>query len=212
MATVLAAAVEVRQPSILGELIIALTFVPIITLQGLEGKMFSPLAFTVALALLASLLLSIFVIPVLCLVVLKPETLGEPRPARDPAGVPALAPLDARPPGHGRRGGRCPRVRRARARAAPRHRVPAHHGRGGVRHGRPAAARRVAGKGARDDARGREAADEVPRTPDRRVAHRADRRRHRGQGRGQDRVRRGAETPKRVDERGLARGTGRQDA
>ena len=74
MATVLAAAVEVRQPSILGELIIALTFVPIITLQGLEGKMFSPLAFTVALALLASLLLSIFVIPVLCLALLKPET------------------------------------------------------------------------------------------------------------------------------------------
>jgi cobalt-zinc-cadmium resistance protein CzcA len=78
MATVLAAAVEVRQPSILGELIIALTFVPIITLQGLEGKMFSPLAFTVALALLASLLLSIFVIPVLCLVVLKPETRESP--------------------------------------------------------------------------------------------------------------------------------------
>jgi cobalt-zinc-cadmium resistance protein CzcA len=78
MATVLAAAVEVRQPSILGELIIALTFVPIITLQGLEGKMFSPLAFTVALALLASLLLSIFVIPVLCLVVLKPEIRESP--------------------------------------------------------------------------------------------------------------------------------------
>jgi len=78
MATVLAAAVEVRQPSILGELIIALTFVPIITLQGLEGKMFSPLAFTVALALLASLLLSIFVIPVLCLAVLKPESKESP--------------------------------------------------------------------------------------------------------------------------------------
>ena len=78
MATVLAAAVEVRQPSILGELIIALTFVPIITLQGLEGKMFSPLAFTVALALLSSLLLSIFVIPVLCLAVLKPETSESP--------------------------------------------------------------------------------------------------------------------------------------
>jgi cobalt-zinc-cadmium resistance protein CzcA len=78
MATVLAAAVEVRQPSILGELIIALTFVPIITLQGLEGKMFSPLAFTVALALLSSLLLSIFAIPVLCLVVLKRETRESP--------------------------------------------------------------------------------------------------------------------------------------
>lgn len=72
--TVLAAVMEVRKPSIFGELIIALTFVPIITLQGLEGKMFSPLAFTVALALLSSLLLSIFIIPVLCLVVLRPES------------------------------------------------------------------------------------------------------------------------------------------
>ena len=71
MRTVLRAAMEVRKPSIFGELIIALTFVPIITLQGMEGKMFSPLAFTVAIALLSSLLLSIFVVPVLCLVLLK---------------------------------------------------------------------------------------------------------------------------------------------
>jgi cobalt-zinc-cadmium resistance protein CzcA len=73
LAIVRAAAIEVRRPSILGELIIALTFVPIVTLQGLEGKMFSPLAFTVALALLSSLLLSIFVIPVLCLAFLRPD-------------------------------------------------------------------------------------------------------------------------------------------
>ena len=68
----LRAAVEVRKPSIFGELIIALTFVPIVALQGMEGKMFSPLAFAVVLALLSSLLLSIFVIPVVCLAVLKP--------------------------------------------------------------------------------------------------------------------------------------------
>ncbi len=70
--TVLRAAVEVRKPSIFGELIIALTFIPIATMQGMEGKMFSPLAYTVALALLSSLLLSIFVIPTVCLVALKP--------------------------------------------------------------------------------------------------------------------------------------------
>ncbi len=69
--TVLRAAVEVRKPSIFGELIIALTFIPIATMQGMEGKMFSPLAYTVALALLSSLLLSIFVIPTVCLVALK---------------------------------------------------------------------------------------------------------------------------------------------
>lgn len=66
------AVIEVRKPSIFGELIIALTFLPIVLLQGYEGKMFSPLAFTVAIALLASLLLSIFVIPVLCSLILKP--------------------------------------------------------------------------------------------------------------------------------------------
>ncbi len=71
LGTVLRAAVEVRKPSIFGELIIALTFVPIATLQGMEGKMFSPLAYTVALALLSSLLLSIFIIPTVCLVALK---------------------------------------------------------------------------------------------------------------------------------------------
>jgi len=71
LATVLKAVMEVRKPSIFGELIIAMTFVPIITLKGMEGKMFAPLAFTVAIALFASLFLSIFVIPVLCSLVLR---------------------------------------------------------------------------------------------------------------------------------------------
>ncbi len=66
LATVFKAVVEVRKPSIFGELIIALTFIPIIMLQGMEGKMFAPLAYTVAIALFASMFLSIFVIPVLC--------------------------------------------------------------------------------------------------------------------------------------------------
>jgi cobalt-zinc-cadmium resistance protein CzcA len=70
--TVLKAVLEVRKPSIFGELIIATTFLPILSLEGLEGKMFGPLALTVAIALLASLLLSIFVIPVLCTLVLRP--------------------------------------------------------------------------------------------------------------------------------------------
>ncbi len=71
---VLRAVLEVRKPSIFGELIIALTFLPILSLQGIEGKMFAPLALTVAIALLASLLLSIFVIPVLCYYLLKPSS------------------------------------------------------------------------------------------------------------------------------------------
>jgi cobalt-zinc-cadmium resistance protein CzcA len=69
--TVLKSVIEVRKPSILGELIIAVTFLPIVSLEGLEGKMFTPLALTVAVALLSSLLLSIFVIPALSSLILK---------------------------------------------------------------------------------------------------------------------------------------------
>jgi heavy metal efflux system protein len=72
LATVLRAVMEVRRPSIFGELIIALTFLPIITLEGMEGKMFSPLAITVSIALFASLFLSVFITPVLCAYFLKP--------------------------------------------------------------------------------------------------------------------------------------------
>lgn len=71
--TVLKAVLEVRKPSIFGELIIAITFIPILSLEGIEGKMFGPLAKTVAIALLSSLFLSIFVIPVLCSMFLKSQ-------------------------------------------------------------------------------------------------------------------------------------------
>lgn len=70
---VLKAVVEVQKPSIFGVLIIAITFLPIISLEGIEGKMFGPLAITVAIALLSSLFLSIFVVPVLCILFLKPQ-------------------------------------------------------------------------------------------------------------------------------------------
>ena len=73
LTTVLKAVMEVRKPSIFGEFIIALTFIPILSLEGIEGKMFGPLAVTVAIALMASLFLSIFVIPVLCILFLKPQ-------------------------------------------------------------------------------------------------------------------------------------------
>jgi len=76
---VLRAVLEVRRPSIFGEMIVALTFVPIITLHGMEGKMFSPLAFTVVLALFASLFLSIFVTPALCSLLLRPGREEESR-------------------------------------------------------------------------------------------------------------------------------------
>ncbi len=72
LTTVLKAVLEVRTPTIFGELTIALTFLPIFALEGMEGKMFHPLALTKTIVLLASLFLSILVIPVLCSLVLQP--------------------------------------------------------------------------------------------------------------------------------------------
>jgi len=71
LSTVAKAVLEVRKPSIFGETIITLTFIPIIALQGIEGKMFFPLAFTLIIALFTSLVLSLLVIPALCFLVLK---------------------------------------------------------------------------------------------------------------------------------------------
>jgi len=71
LSTVAKAVLEVRKPSIFGETIITLTFIPIIALQGIEGKMFFPLAFTHIIALFGSLLLSLLVIPALCSLILK---------------------------------------------------------------------------------------------------------------------------------------------
>ncbi|MDD2884104.1 MAG: CusA/CzcA family heavy metal efflux RND transporter [Dechloromonas sp.] len=59
------AAREVAAPVTAGIIIIILVFLPLLTLQGLEGKMFAPVALTIVFALAASLLLSLTVVPVL---------------------------------------------------------------------------------------------------------------------------------------------------
>src|SRR5439155_11206166 len=59
------AALEVRQPTMFGELIIMIVYLPILTLEGVEGKLFRPMALTVIFALLGSLVLSLTVMPVL---------------------------------------------------------------------------------------------------------------------------------------------------
>ena len=74
---VLGAVLEVRKPSLFGELIIALTFVPLLALQGMEGKMFIPLALTVVIVLLSSLVLSMTVVPVLAAMLMKPRAATE---------------------------------------------------------------------------------------------------------------------------------------
>ncbi len=69
--TILRASMEVGQPVVFGILIIIIVFFPILSLQGMEGKMFQPLAYTIIIALLISLLLSLTLSPVLCSLVLK---------------------------------------------------------------------------------------------------------------------------------------------
>ena len=61
------AVLEVATPVIFGVGIIILVFLPLMTLQGMEGKMFAPLAYTIAIALAISLVLSLTLSPVLAL-------------------------------------------------------------------------------------------------------------------------------------------------
>lgn len=68
---VLEAASEVATPVLFGVGIIILVFLPLMTLEGMEGKMFSPLAYTIAIALFVSLVLSLTLTPVMCSYMLK---------------------------------------------------------------------------------------------------------------------------------------------
>jgi cobalt-zinc-cadmium resistance protein CzcA len=65
------AAVEVRRPTLFGELIIMIVYLPILTLAGVEGKMFRPMALTVILALAGSMVLSFTLMPVLASLTLR---------------------------------------------------------------------------------------------------------------------------------------------
>jgi cobalt-zinc-cadmium resistance protein CzcA len=63
LARVSSVAREVARPIAFGVLIIVLVYVPILTLQGLEGRMFRPMALTVGMALFGSLLLALLFVP-----------------------------------------------------------------------------------------------------------------------------------------------------
>ena len=73
------AAVEVRKPTMFGELIIMIVYLPILTLEGVEGKLFRPMALTVIFALLGSMLLSVTLIPALASLLL-PKKIEEREP------------------------------------------------------------------------------------------------------------------------------------
>ncbi len=72
------AASEVAVPVASGIFIICLVFLPLLSLQGLEGKLFSPVAMTIIMALSGSLLLSLTFIPVLASLMLRQKSHANP--------------------------------------------------------------------------------------------------------------------------------------
>jgi len=71
MHLILRSAKEVGRPIVFAIVIIIIVFLPLFTLEGVEGKMFKPMAFAISFAMLGSLIFSLTVVPVLCSYFLK---------------------------------------------------------------------------------------------------------------------------------------------
>lgn len=72
---------EVARPVLFAVLIIVVVFVPLFTLESMEGKMFKPLALTVCFALIGSLLVSLTVVPALASLIVKRRSAAGKEPA-----------------------------------------------------------------------------------------------------------------------------------
>ncbi len=68
---IISACSEVARPIIFSVAIIVIVFLPLFTLEGIEGKMFAPMAFTISFALLGSLIAALLFAPVLSSILLK---------------------------------------------------------------------------------------------------------------------------------------------
>ena len=79
LSVILHATKEVGRPILFGILIISVVFLPLMTLQGMEGKMFAPLAYTLVIALLASVVVTLTLSPVLVSLILRGDHLEETR-------------------------------------------------------------------------------------------------------------------------------------
>ncbi|HON76949.1 MAG TPA: CusA/CzcA family heavy metal efflux RND transporter [Spirochaetota bacterium] len=77
LALIREAAAEVGKPVVYGVFIIMMVYIPILSLSGIEGKMFKPMALTVIFALSASLLIALFLMPVVARYTLKGSGKGE---------------------------------------------------------------------------------------------------------------------------------------
>lgn len=62
---------EMAKPILFGVLIITVVYMPILSLEGMEAKLFSPMVFTITFALLGSLLMALLLVPVLCSLCLR---------------------------------------------------------------------------------------------------------------------------------------------
>ncbi len=77
---VLDASLEVRTPVVYATFIVALVFLPVLAMSGVQGRLFAPLATAFILATLASLVVALTLTPALCLVMLaQAKAVGEPR-------------------------------------------------------------------------------------------------------------------------------------
>ncbi len=71
METIAVAAHEVQRPVFFARIIIIVAYLPIFTLQRVEGRLFRPMAWTVAFALLGALIFALLIAPVLCSMLFK---------------------------------------------------------------------------------------------------------------------------------------------
>ncbi len=71
---------EVRKPTLFGELIIMIVYLPILALHGVEGKLFTPMALTVIFALIGSLIFSMTLMPVLASLMLTHKSAKHKEP------------------------------------------------------------------------------------------------------------------------------------
>ena len=83
-AVVLAASLEVRGAVVYATFLVAMVFLPVLTLSGIQGKFFGPLATSYILATLASLLVALVITPALCLLMLSGSAARKDEPSAQP--------------------------------------------------------------------------------------------------------------------------------
>src|SRR5207237_4296995 len=73
-AAILVAAQEIGRPMFFAILIIIAVFLPVFTLQGIEGKLFKPLAYAVTFSMIGSMIMALCIAPMLCALWLRMKT------------------------------------------------------------------------------------------------------------------------------------------